>query len=387
MAKEQTPENLHDLNDQSDLGFIPGISHAALDLYKSELSAKYPYPPEGDRSRFNFEVNGVSFTSILRKINQDKIIFSQRGFAGAFDGEGGYKGGEIASYLAGEVFLELFGGIRNMSEHSSVEEVVKVINEAYTMTQKFLYILTHPEEDPTLTSDEGRVMKAVFPKLIEKFPNLEIDKRAATTVVFGQIVTQEGKRTAVITHSGDSRAYVVSRNGIRQVTKDHTLSAIDQWFGDEPEKAEEARKLFEQRLTKEEIRERLEALKPELDWNEGTIDQLMVNRNQPTKFLRGREIGLYVRPTITEVDLDEDDIAVLFLGDGAWKNTTPEEMWSLLTEGATEGDDLDALILRKLSTNKIPTTAYKHSQEESEWADPDDVSGTYIVVPKLRVVA
>ena len=123
-----------------------------------------------------------------RPLNEDFYFFFQLDdvcVVGVADGVGGNEGGEIASRKAVETFIKSFKQYYNSETIS--ETILKCFYETHDLIIK-------------LTKDD------------EKVSNM------ATTLTVACI----SDSTVNISHVGDSRAYLVRKNGIKQLTDDDT---------------------------------------------------------------------------------------------------------------------------------------------------------------------
>ncbi len=129
---------------------------------------------------------GLSDIGLIRKQNQDSILLHENGklFVVA-DGMGGHKGGEVASQLA-------------------VEEIEKRFNE-----------LSDEDPEEILKSSIENANAAIF----HHAQNNENLKGMGTTVVG---LFFKGSQ-AYIGNVGDSRAYLINKGNIYQLTRDHSL--------------------------------------------------------------------------------------------------------------------------------------------------------------------
>lgn len=137
---------------------------------------------------------GLTDTGNVRKQNQDAYRIEELDrntlLCVVCDGMGGAKSGNIASTLATEVF---------------VEEV----------RRSWKLFMDQEKVDLMLLSAAKLANFTVFDQAVqfEEFDGM------GTTLVAALI---RGKKATVV-NVGDSRAYHIGRNGIRQVTKDHSL--------------------------------------------------------------------------------------------------------------------------------------------------------------------
>lgn len=124
---------------------------------------------------------GGTDQGLLRPTNQDAYyIDSQKGWAVVADGMGGHNGGETASGMAVEIIRKSMED--NLKAGSAIEEANKRIYE------KSL-------ESPSLSG-------------------------MGTTVV---LCTVSDDKNAVVSHVGDSRAYIFSNGELKQITTDHSI--------------------------------------------------------------------------------------------------------------------------------------------------------------------
>ncbi len=137
---------------------------------------------------------GKTDTGRVRPNNQDAFACGRLSddvvFAVVCDGMGGAKGGNIASTLA-------------------VKTITERLSEAY-------------RENMTPQSIRNVLECAIAAANVQIFDTAERDENLqgmGTTVVVAVVC----KTTAVLAHVGDSRAYLVTAEGLEQVTRDHSL--------------------------------------------------------------------------------------------------------------------------------------------------------------------
>ncbi len=132
------------------------------------------------------ESSGLTDIGLKRKINQDAYLKDDnlRLYVVA-DGMGGHKGGEVASRLCVETIQD--------------------------------YCLEHPKENGRDVLDHGinRSCEAIFRK------SRETEELAGMGTTVAALYFQEGG--VHIGQVGDSRAYLMTSDGIWQVTEDHSL--------------------------------------------------------------------------------------------------------------------------------------------------------------------
>ena len=154
---------------------------------------------------------GLTDVGLVRRDNQDAYAtahFAESGYTVAVvcDGMGGVKGGHLASCIAVETYLEATG---------------KVLRKDMTAAQ-----LSQASSYAVALANEAVYTKAQEAK---EFHGM------GTTLV--SAICYEGG--AVISNVGDSRAYHITAEGIRRVTKDHSRMEVLVRRGDITE--EEAR--------------------------------------------------------------------------------------------------------------------------------------------------
>lgn len=135
----------------------------------------------------------MSDTGLVRKNNQDALGVTQ--VAGmtlcvVCDGMGGTAGGQVASQMAVEVFQKYME--THVESLMAIETLEKVGKDAVAAANQGVYEAAVASED---------------------YHNM------GTTLV-AALIHGTG---AVIWNVGDSRGYQVSHNGIRQITRDHSL--------------------------------------------------------------------------------------------------------------------------------------------------------------------
>lgn len=135
----------------------------------------------------------ISDKGLVRKENQDACatkIIGPYTVAVVCDGMGGTQGGQVASKIAiGTFQKELEANLRDQMTPQQMREAV-----AYTIS---------------LANQEIRKEAAADPEY----------KRMGTTLV--SAIAKES--FVMVNNVGDSRAYLVSRSGIRQITRDHSV--------------------------------------------------------------------------------------------------------------------------------------------------------------------
>ena len=143
----------------------------------------------------------ASDTGRVRDSNEDTVVCKEFPQADALlcivaDGVGGYAGGDIASQLAANSILQ------------SVEEMVYRLD-----MQKPIEV---DRLQSYLTSAIQEANQAIK---FEQENTPLLSKMASTLVLLLKIADQ-----LIVAHAGDSRCYLWSQDGLRQITRDHTLA-------------------------------------------------------------------------------------------------------------------------------------------------------------------
>jgi serine/threonine protein phosphatase PrpC len=175
-----------------------------LGLEKASTSAPSPpSPPVAPPTRPRLEVGWATDVGEVRRHNEDTalIITAAHGGDGTLpafgllvlaDGMGGHRSGEVASSLAARVVAH------------------------HIMRQFYLPILISQEHDthqPALNEVLVDAVQAANNAVADRVPG------GGTTLTCALVL---GPR-AYIAHVGDSRAYVVTEEGLDQITQDHSL--------------------------------------------------------------------------------------------------------------------------------------------------------------------
>ncbi len=156
------------------------------------------------------KIEGFGLTDIgkKRKLNEDSFgFFPENGLYVVADGMGGHAGGEIASRLAVD----------------SVEEFIKLSANRDDITWPF-------EIDESKSKDENRLNVAIRLANSRIFQEALINKKLngmGTTIVAALFSVRQAHDVAesnlYISHVGDSRAYLIKNDNIKQLTDDHSV--------------------------------------------------------------------------------------------------------------------------------------------------------------------
>jgi protein phosphatase len=148
------------------------------------------------------KIEGFGLTDLgkKRKLNEDSLgLFPENGLYVVADGMGGHAGGEIASRLAVD----------------SVEEFIKLSANRDDITWPF-------EIDESKSKDENRLNVAIRLANSRIFQEALINKKLngmGTTIVTALFAESH----LYIGHVGDSRAYLIKNDEIKQLTDDHSV--------------------------------------------------------------------------------------------------------------------------------------------------------------------
>lgn len=138
-------------------------------------------------------VSAISDIGVKRENNEDAMYASSDEGLPLFivaDGMGGHNAGDIASNMAVEIIRDKFISMKD--NLNSSRKIKKTINNVLLEANNFIY---------------------------KKSLDLDGCDGMGTTVVLGYYFNNK----FYLGHVGDSRAYIISNNNIRQITDDHTL--------------------------------------------------------------------------------------------------------------------------------------------------------------------
>jgi serine/threonine protein phosphatase PrpC len=151
----------------------------------------------------------LSHRGRVRHTNQDaSAALPEHGAFVLCDGMGGAAGGEVASHLATEAFLNSLSHARRSPQKEPAE---CVLHEAEP------YPTHHPHT--RLNQAICTANHAVFQRA-QKSRTL---RGMGTTLVALLWDDAPGSRTLWLAHVGDSRCYLFRRGGLHQLTRDHSL--------------------------------------------------------------------------------------------------------------------------------------------------------------------
>ncbi len=122
---------------------------------------------------------------IVRPNNEDSLLIAEPLFAVA-DGMGGHAGGEVASTIAVEVLRAAFAGDPTVE---GLVQAVRLANEA---------VLDRATDEPGL-------------------------RGMGTTLTALALVEEDGEQRLALVNVGDSRAYLLQRGELTQLTEDHSM--------------------------------------------------------------------------------------------------------------------------------------------------------------------
>lgn len=173
--------------------------------HKQEISAMLPNPSERQQpTRLTTLVGRLSDVGLKRELDEDSLLTIEIthtthagnqviGLYAVADGMGGASGGEIASRLVTETL-------------------------AREVTQK---IFIPRLADPDIELNDAEILKAAIEQANVNVLNARTQAQTdmGSTVVAALLVSNR----AYIANVGDSRAYLITRDQITQITKDHSL--------------------------------------------------------------------------------------------------------------------------------------------------------------------
>jgi len=150
--------------------------------------------------RYTFDAQGMTDVGLKRRVNEDVFVLDpEHGLYLVADGMGGHAAGEVASRVASDEILRIF---RVGSGHDP----------------------TWPEHwDSNLSATANLLVDAVVAghhRVTDVMNNDSDLKGMGTTVVVA--VHEFGKKTLVICHVGDSRAYCLRNGQLHLLTSDHS---------------------------------------------------------------------------------------------------------------------------------------------------------------------
>jgi protein phosphatase len=184
-----------------------GSEGKVMELFKKLFVKRQPPLPTlqtaDEGGTLSLLVGAATDKGLVREQNQDALftlnaVLSQEqdlqtiGLYIVADGMGGYANGKQASYLATRLVANW------------------ILREIY---EPFLLATDPSANRPPINQVLTEAVVAANAKIYETFP------KGGTTLTCAFVLGTN----AFIAHVGDSRAYLVSRNSIRQITQDHSL--------------------------------------------------------------------------------------------------------------------------------------------------------------------
>ncbi len=150
------------------------------------------------------EVSHLTDSGRKRDHNEDSYLFDESlGIYIVCDGMGGHAAGEIASQMACEAIMKHF-----KSHHSAIVEFKKSsASEGFSEQKLKIYSL--------IDDSIAEANKVIFERA-QKEP----EKKGMGTTLVLAIATEHG---VFVAHVGDSRAYLIRKGQLKQLTEDHSL--------------------------------------------------------------------------------------------------------------------------------------------------------------------
>lgn len=293
-----------------------------------------------------------------------------------FDGMSNPEGGEVAAEIACAVSVFVFRE-EKISVLSSREKVIRAMNRSYDLAKKLMASYEDLNLAETLTRTESQILSQV----VEKFPRNSRDEKAehiGTTAIIMHVMNEGGKKKMIIGHNGNSRGYLITREGLQMVTRDHTLSSLADFLNDDQEKVEQAKQAIDQATSIEDLEKKLAAIDRDLEmyaavfWSE---------KNLLEQYWNGSLIE-FQRPQITEIELPEGVEGGLVTSDGLHENLTQKQMDDTVFGDEEGGEESNEKIRQKIKNHELVSRAYDTSLMPNELnvrAHRDDISAGYIL--------
>jgi protein phosphatase len=164
------------------------------------------------RTAAQLVVSAASHTGNVRPCNQDAFGYSAEAQCFAVcDGMGGAAGGEVASRIAIETFLERLGP--ELPPDCAPVSVGRRIEQAVAAANRILY--TRAQREHALHGMGTTLVALVLADPANPDPGDEASSRKPGR--------RQTKPRAWIAHVGDSRCYLLRNGSLRRCTRDHSL--------------------------------------------------------------------------------------------------------------------------------------------------------------------
>lgn len=292
-----------------------------------EKAAAERLAKENEKKKLGLDVGEKSIVSEDHPgRNEDTtLLLKEKGVFGLFDGLSGNSQGDTASKL-------------------TKDSLEKYINE-------YKGELTEGGVKDAITKAFAEANKAVLDKAKEKK-----DIYNASAAIGYVIEEKDGRKKAVIASVGNSRVYVLTKDGnLKQITLDNN---IRNKYKDEDEA----------RL----IQRKLNNIGTQLEFNTLQKDEreLFEGRNSITQAIGSKE---EVSPNIYTQDLQEGD-KLIFLTDGISGNLTVKEIGKIISESKNSQE----------ATDRLTEAASKRSKEDNHIRHiKDDMSALVVGISEL----
>lgn len=266
-------------------------------------------------------------------VNQDSLVVdAENRFIGVFDGVGGEYGGDVASRIAMEQARKALSELPKTASRTEIHEAVNQI-----MTSTYADMQAHISSNPD-------------------------HRKMATTGSIAKIFEEDGKKRVLVLHAGDSRLYIVRKNGtVHQITRDHSKLLKDVEQGKIT--AEQGAKLMRELEYIQDISSDPEGIKKSELW------KYFEDRNEVTRTFASGEA-----PDYNFYDLPDDVRYILATSDGVHDNLTKDMIEFACAAMPTPHELTDWLVQEAKAKSSQPRT------NTNIRVKPDDITAAVLVV-------